>query len=416
MRPGPDPAGEPKRVAPMNGSFESRLKRKLDTLESLQLRRSPGEIRSGMGVELTRDGRRLLNFSSNDYLGLARHPEVLRAQREAVREYGAGSGGSRLVCGNHPLYRDLEESLAGWKNREASLVFGSGFLTSLGVVPALTGARDGIVYDELSHRCLIEAARLSDAESTSFPHNGVGELARWLDERREEFDAVLVMTEGIFSMDGDRAPLRRLREMTRKQDAWLLVDEAHSAGVWGEDGAGLTPGLETPVEVSMGTLSKAFGNYGGYVAGDAALREFLINRAGSWIYSTGLPPAVVAGNRAALDVIREESRRRRLKQNVSRVAGWLDERDIPRPDPASQVFPLITGDPDQTIRAGELLRERGIFAVPIRYPTVPRKLGRIRISLRSDHQSEHLKRLRAGIRMLEEEDLLLKVDLSYSRP
>jgi len=387
-------------------SMRERTEGKLEGLRRLDLERSLPPLSAGDGRHVTVQGEEYLNFSSNDYLGLAGDPKVVRAAQSALEQFGAGAGGSRLICGNHPLYGRLEEAIADWKDREAAVVFGSGYLTGIGVIRALLTGRDAVVYDELSHRCLLEGAALCDAQSVSFEHNDPGHLERVLDGL-DVAGEILVVTEGIFSMDGDRAPLRELRSRTARRGAWMMVDEAHSAGVWGPRGAGLTPALEEPVEVAMGTLSKAFGGYGGYVAGSASLIEYLINRATPLIYSTGLPPAVVAGNLAALHRIRGRSRgRERLKRHVRRVAEELRERDVPLPEPPSQVIPIPTGDADETLRAGARFREEGLYAVPIRHPTVPRHRGRLRVSLRADHTDDDLERLLVAVDRLDGEGLL----------
>lgn len=392
-------------------SLNERTENKLEGLRRLNLRRRLPSLSGGDGRHVQVDGKEYLNFSSNDYLGLSSDQEVVRAAQSALEQFGAGAGGSRLICGNHPLYRRLEEALADWKDREAALVFGSGYLTSLGVLRALMSGRDHVVYDELSHRCLLEGIRLSGASSTAFDHNDPDHVEDVLAEL-DGADEVLVVTEGIFSMDGDRAPLDAIRRHTDSRGAWMLVDEAHSAGVWGDGGAGLTRGIEPPVEVAMGTLSKAFGGYGGYVAGSRSLVDYLVNRATPLIYSTGLPPSVVAANLAALNRIRSrDGLRERLHSHVDEVASWLDGRGLPRPDPPSQVIPLLTGEPEATLQAGERFREAGLYAVPIRYPTVPRGRGRVRVSLRADHTAADLERLKAVVEQLDRDGLLRREDL-----
>jgi len=393
----------------MSESFRQRLETKLTTLRSLDLKRTlPGPV-DKLGRSCRLNGTEYLNFSSNDYLGLADEFEVKNAAEAVMNQYGAGAGGSRLICGDHPVYAQLERELAEWKQRNSALVFGSGYLTSLGVIRAVTSGRDLIIHDELAHRCLIDGARLSEASVKSYQHNSIRHLRRLLEEARSSYDAVLVLTEGIFSMDGDRAPLQDTVDVCREFDAWLLVDEAHSAGVWGREGAGLTPELDPSPEITMGTLSKTFGSYGGYIAGSERLRNYLINRAGSLIYSTGLPPAVVQASLVALNLIRtDKDRRKRLKQIIRRCQKWFDKRGIPLPQPATQVLPVVTGDVDKTLEAGSILREEGIFAVPIRYPTVPRKQGRIRISLRADHTSADVSRLLESLDRLEREGYFVR--------
>lgn len=391
----------------MRSTLDERTRQKLDGLKRLGLRRELPDVTGGDGRRIVVDGEEYLNFSSNDYLGLAHDQEVVQAAQSALEQFGAGAGGSRLICGNHPLYRRLEKELADWKGREAGLVFGSGYLTSLGVIRGILSGRDHVIHDALSHRCLLEGVTLSGATSSSYEHNDLADLRDKLDSVPEDAGDVLVVTEGVFSMDGDRAPLQSIREMTREQGAWMMVDEAHSAGVWGPEGRGLTAELEDSVEVSMGTLSKAFGGYGGYVAGSRTLIDFLVNRATSLIYSTGLPPSVVAGNLAALNLIRRRpERRERLRNHVIRVTDRMASRGLPLPDPPSQVIPLLTGDSETTLEAGERFQAEGLYAVPIRYPTVPRHLGRLRISLRSDHTEEDIDRLMDAVEELDREGLL----------
>lgn len=391
----------------MSDSFHKRLETKLTALEKLGLRRILPNRSGPIGRTIRTEQQSLLNFSSNDYLGLSTNEELKKVHVNAAEEYGVGSTGSRLICGNHPEYEKLEQELAEWKQTESALVFGSGYLTNIGVIRAVTGGRDWILYDELSHRCLIEGARLSQAKEESFAHNNLRGLKQKLESRSNQFDQVLVLVEGIYSMDGDRAPLESLRSCTDHYDAWLLVDEAHSAGVWGENGSGLSTALTSPPEIAMGTCSKAMGSYGGYVAGSESLRNFMINRATSFIYSTGLPPSVVSANRRAISLIREDSARRdQLKNNVSTIKREFAARGIPLPSPPSQIIPLVTGRAEQTLKAGKILRDQGIYAVPIRYPTVPRGQGRIRISLRSDHTEEDLANLMEAIDELDRRELL----------
>ncbi|MFB6356554.1 MAG: aminotransferase class I/II-fold pyridoxal phosphate-dependent enzyme, partial [bacterium] len=225
----------------MSKTFEDRLQRRLNSLREIDLFRELPDYKSGVGRTVEQEGETYVNFSSNDYLGLSTHGEVIEAQNEASKEYGAGSGGSRLISGNHELYGQLEGNIAEWKQTEAALVLGSGYLTNLGVIPAVTTGRDLIVCDELSHRCIVEATQLSEAESRQFTHNNVAKLRELLADCRATYDGCMIIVEGIYSMDGDRAPLKEILEVAGEMDCWVLVDEAHSSGVWGEGGAGLTP-------------------------------------------------------------------------------------------------------------------------------------------------------------------------------
>lgn len=396
----------------MSDRLDDRLERKLSSLEDLDLRRTLPNVSSPQQRTITVDDDQYLNFSSNDYLGMATDYEVSQTAHAVLERYGIGSGGSRLVCGEHPLFERLEKFLADWKGTEAALSFGSGYLTSLGVVRAVTTGRDVIFYDELSHRCLLEAVELSDAAGMEFSHNNLEELDDLLAEHRDEYDAALVVTEGIFSMDGDRAPVGDLASLTGDRDAWLMVDEAHSSGVWGPEGAGLTVEHGESIELSMGTLSKAVGGYGGFVAGSEVLREYLINRATTLIYSTGLPATTVAGNLSSLKKIRSrDDLREELKENVDRVTEAFEDREIPLPDPPSQVIPLLTGDTGSTLEAGRILEEEGLYAVPIRHPTVPRNQGRIRFSLRADHSGEDFGRLVEAVDRLDQAGLIKRSDI-----
>lgn len=391
----------------MSSTLGDRLQSKLDSLRKLDLERRLPEVTSPQGRMITVDGESYVNYSSNDYLGLATSYDVTQTTESVLERYGLGSGGSRLISGEHPLFERLEDFLADWKRTESALSFGSGYLTSLGVIRSITTGRDLILYDELSHRCLLEGIELSDAESCEYTHNDVDELRQRLETNRDDYDATLIVTEGIFSMDGDRARLEEITEVSDRYDAWLMVDEAHSAGVWGPDGAGLTPDYGDSVELPLGTLSKAVGGYGGYVAGSQVLREFLINRATTLIYSTGLPAGIVAGNLSALKQIKSrEKLRNDLRRNVDIVAEEFQSRGIPLPDPPSQIIPLLTGGTDSTIKAGERLKENGIYAVPIRHPTVPRHKGRIRFSLRADHTEQDLEKMLDCVDRLDQDDLI----------
>ncbi len=233
-----------------------------------------------------------------------------------------------------------------------------------------------------------------------------------LNEKRDQFDAVLIVTEGIFSMDGDRAPIGTLSEVSDRHNTWLMVDEAHSSGVWGPEGAGLTVQERESIDIAMGTLSKAVGGYGGFVAGSKALRDFLINRATTLIYSTGLPASVVAGNLSSLKKIKgRDQLREELKENVNRIAEHFEKRGIPLPAPPSQIVPVLTGGTEDTLEAGRIVREEGPYAVPIRHPTVPRNQGRLRFSLRSDHSEEDLGRLIEAVEKLDQVGLIKRDEI-----
>jgi 8-amino-7-oxononanoate synthase len=343
---------------------------------------------------VTRGGRELWNFAANDYLGLARHPEIEAALIEGVRRYGAGSAASRLVCGSLPPHRLLEDSLAAAKQTESALVFSSGFATSLGVIPAVVGKTDFILLDKLCHACLVDAARLSGATLRVFPHNDLRKLERLLSSIRakEPQARILVATESVFSMDGDLCPLREIVGLVENHDALLLLDEAHGFGVLGDRGMGLAEheNLQHRITFQMGTLSKAAGLSGGYVAASREWIDLLVNRARSFIYSTAPPPALAHAALTALDLIRGaegRSLRARLRENISQIA------DSPTP-----IIPRILGTNEAALSASTALADAGFMVPAIRFPTVPRGTARLRISLSAAHPPEAVAALYRKIR------------------
>lgn len=350
---------------------------------------------SPAGPRVTRGGREFWNFSSNDYLGLAGHPEITATLIEGVRRYGAGSTASRLVCGTLPPHRLLEDAIAEAKQAEAALVFSSGFATALGVIPAVAGKEDFVLLDKLCHACLVDAARLSGATLRVFPHNNLGKLGRLLVSIRAKHprSRILVVTESVFSMDGDLCPLRGIVDLTETHDALLLLDEAHGFGVLGEHGMGLAEGegLQRRVTFQMGTLSKAAGLSGGYVAASRDWIELLVNRARPFIYSTAPPPALAHATLAALELIRSEggkSLRGKLRKNISLIS------DFPTP-----IIPRILGSNEAALSAAAALAEAGFMVPAIRYPTVPRGTARLRISLSASHAPEAIAALTEALKL-----------------
>lgn len=338
---------------------------------------------SAQGPVVVQHGKSCLNFSSNDYLGLASSAELTMAVQEGVELYGAGSGASRLVCGTLPPHAALEEALADFKTTERALTFTSGFAVAMGTLPALLGPGDTVILDKLSHACLVDAARLSGATMRIFPHNHLEKLERLLQTAKGR---VLIVTESIFSMDGDAAPLREMVELKDRYGAWLLVDEAHAVGVLGPQGRGLAAelGLEGRIELQMGTLSKALGLSGGYLAASRQVIDLLINRARSFIYTTAPPPCVAHAALKALELVRGaegESRRRTLHTYVAQVRSVTgQEQACP-----SAIIPLILGDEKAAMEASAALRAQGLLVPAIRYPTVARGSARLRITLSASH-------------------------------
>ncbi len=368
---------------------------KLGELEGRSLRRALVDTTRATGIWLLREGRRLLSFSCNDYLNLTHHPAVQNAAIEALRVYGVGAGASRLVTGNHPLLGELEARLARLKGTETSCVFGSGYLANLGIIPAVVGSRDLILIDELAHACLWAGARLSLATTVPFRHADVGHVGGLLAELRGRYQRVLIATDGVFSMDGDIAPLGGLAALAQRHDAWLMSDDAHGLGVIGGGrGSNFVQGVKADIPLQMGTLSKALGAYGGYVCASAAVVEFIRNRARTAIYSTGLPPAMAAGALAALDVIEREPGYAALPLAKAKVFA----RRAGLPEPASPIVPIVLGEAKAALEASRMLADDGFLVVAIRPPTVPVGTARLRLTFTAQHPNDEIERLAELVR------------------
>ena len=370
--------------------LDSELKQIKDAGLHRQLRLVGGD----QGPTLTLGGREAINFSSNNYLGIANHPALAAAAKAAIDRYGCGAGASRLISGNMTLHEELEAKLAKFKNTEAALVFNSGFQANIGLLSTLTGEGDAILSDALNHASIIDGCRLSKAQTSVYAHCDLDALEAGLKQaapaRRR-----LIVTETIFSMDGDRAPLREIVELAEKYDAMVMVDEAHGTGVFGANGAGVVAelGLASRVLVQMGTLGKALGGFGAYVAGSQALCDLLINRCRSFIFTTALPPAVMAMALAAIDLVQSEPQRRdalrrncqKLKQGLSRLGFELGASESP-------ILPLLVGDAARCMAMSAALLDRGVFAQGIRPPTVPAGTSRLRITSMATHSEGQVDR------------------------
>lgn len=363
----------------------------LAALDAQQLRRRLVAYPEA-GGKICAHGKTYLNFSSNDYLDLAHHPEVIAASRDALERYGCGATASRLVTGTLALHEQLERALADHKGYPAALAFGSGFLANAGVIPALVGRGDTLLVDRLAHASILDAAHLSRARLQRFQHNDVDHLEALLagspDDGRK-----LVVTESVFSMDGDLAPLADIASAAQAHHAMLMVDEAHATGVFGPGGAGLVSadGLQQGVNVSMGTLSKALGGYGGFVACSAAMRELLVSRARAFIYTTGLPPAAAGAALGAIEALRkDEDLGAGLLQNAGQFRQRLHEAGLDTGRSGSQIVPVIVGDNERTLRLAQGLHDAGILAVAIRPPTVPQGSARLRLSVTLAHTASEL--------------------------
>ena len=341
------------------------------------------------------DGREVLNFSSNDYLDLGRHPHVMDRAREALDQYGIGSGASRLVTGTLPIHEELEARLAGEKGYEAALVFGSGYMANAGTIPVLAGREDLIFADKLVHASMIDACRLSGAKLLRWAHNDVQALEQRLEQHADCKARKLIIAESVYSMDGDIAPLREITALAEQYDAMVMIDEAHSTGTFGPGGAGLIRelGLEERVTVSMGTMSKAMAGYGGFIACSSNLRKLLVNSARAFIYTTAPPPAVIGAALGALDVLEASPRLGNILQaNAAFFRGLLHEAGLETLNSQSQIIPIVIGDNEKAVAISQRLREQGIIAAAIRPPTVPAGSARLRISITLAHLVDDLER------------------------
>src|SRR5882757_10487159 len=371
-------------------SLDAFAQAKLDALEQRHLRRALTDTVREDGIWVERDGRRLLSFSCNDYLNLTQHPAIKQAAIAAVEKYGAGSGASRLVTGNHPLYAELEARLAAIKQTEAAVVFGSGYLANAGIIPVLVGRNDLVLADELSHACLFAGAQLSRGKVMTFRHNDLDHLRMLMAEHRGFYEHVLIVTDGVFSMDGDLAPLAELNALADEYDAWLMSDDAHGLGVVGGGrGSSFSGNTHVPVPLQMGTLSKAIGAYGGYICASAPVIDLIRNRARTVIYSTGLPPACVAASIAALELIEREPGYAALP--VQKAKAFTRRADLP--EAQSPIVPVIIGEEEATLSASKMLSDEGYLAAAIRPPTVAAGTARLRLTFTAQHPDEHIERL-----------------------
>jgi len=389
-------------------AFENHLQSKLDGIAQAGLERRLRSVDSPQGVHLRLEGRDVLNFSSNDYLGLANHATLREAALRAVEAFGTGSGASRLICGSLSLHHKLEERLAEFKGAPAALTFSSGYSTAIGTLGACVGRGDILILDKRVHACVVDAARLSGAKLRVFRHNDLNDLEsilKWTANRPGIAGArpqVVIVTESVFSMDGDVAPLRDIIELKHRYGAWLMLDEAHATGVLGPHGRGLALqcGVADQIEIQMGTLGKALGAAGGYICGSRALIDLLINRARSFIFSTAPAPASVAAAIAGVAVAGSaegDARRERLWKRVSELSAVLSPGGVPGSDVQSPILPWILGEESRAVEVANRLRAAGIFAPAIRFPTVARGSARLRFTLTADHSADDIAALRQAL-------------------
>lgn len=361
-------------------------------------------VSGAQGSHVCLDGRQVLLLCSNNYLGLADHPLVKDAAIRAVESYGCGAGASRLVSGTMELHEHLEARLADFKRVEKALIFNSGYAANSGVIPALMDKGDVIFCDRLNHASIIDGCLLSRAQLIRYPHNDMKALRRLLEERATA-GRKMIITDGVFSMDGDCAPLPELVLLKQEFDALLMVDDAHGTGVLGAQGRGTAEqyGVSADIDIHMGTLSKAFGGFGGYIAASAEIIDYLVNRARSFIFSTALPPAVVAAAHAALDIIDSwegDRLRQQVLQRAEEFRGLLNDAGFATMGSTTQIVPLLVGGAQQTMQFSQMLLEQGIFVQGIRPPTVPLGSSRLRCTLMADHTESDVLRVVSAIKTI----------------
>jgi 8-amino-7-oxononanoate synthase len=390
--------------------FTTELEQRLAEIREQGLYRELRRVDSAQSPHVQINGKNFLNFSSNDYLGLANHPQLKEAATKAVERFGAGSGASRLICGSLAPHHELEAALADFKQTESALSFSSGYAAAVGSICALAGKDDIIILDKLVHACIVDAARLSGAKLRIFAHNGLTELEdilRWASQRPAaspdaRHPRALIITESVFSMDGDFAPLREIVALKNKYGAWLMVDEAHATGLYGKNRRGLAEefSVSDQIEIHMGTLGKALGSSGGYICGPRVLIDYLINRARTFIFSTAPVPASAAAAQAAIKLVQSpegESRLNQLWSLVHQTKTNLTQAGWPATAARSAIIPLHIGPEAQAVETAATLRELGLYIPAIRYPTVARGQSRLRLTLTAAHTTNDLTNLTTAL-------------------
>ena len=367
----------------------------LDSQKAHHLYRSRSIVDSPQTVELTIEGKHYLNFCSNDYLGHASHPKVIEAFIDGAKQYGVGSGASHLITGHSRAHHELEEALAEFVGRPRALLFSTGYMANLGVISSLLQKGDHVFEDRLNHASLLDGGLLSQARLQRYQHGDSRDLDAKLAASRAE--TKLVASDGVFSMDGDLATVMELAQVAQQHAAWLMIDDAHGLGVIGQRGRGLLEQAGASIDdvpILIGTLGKAIGTFGAFVAGDEALIETLIQKARSYIYTTALPPAVAVATLASLQLIDAEAwRRDKLQDNIRLFRERTNEAGIALTDSGAAIQPVIIGEVERTLQLSAALKQHGVLATAIRPPTVPQGTARLRITLSAEHSTQHIERL-----------------------
>ncbi len=372
-------------------SWYQYLQSELALREERQQIRKLHVTENGPDCWVTKDGKRLLNLASNNYLGLAGDKRLIEAAIEAASLYGAGATASRLIVGNYPLYEETEQDIANWKGTEKALLIGSGYTANLGALSALLGRNDVVYSDRLNHASITDGIILSRAEQKRYKHNDLEHLEKLLQETPAN-KRKLIVTDTVFSMDGDTAYLREIVHIKEKYNALLMVDEAHASGVYGQNGAGLAQELAERIDLHMGTFSKALGCSGAYLAGSKLLIDYLTNTMRSFIFTTGMPPSTVGSIKRAVEIVRDESTRRALlMQNGTLLRDLLKQAGFNTGGSSTHIVPIVIGSNEATISFSQMLQEKGIAAIAVRPPTVPENSSRIRLTVTSEHKPEEIR-------------------------
>jgi len=375
--------------------MDAELQAQLDQRRAEHLYRTRLNVASGCSSTLEVDGSTLVNFCSNDYLGLATHPEINQALKQAVDQYGTGSGASHLISGHSTAHQQLEEQLAEFTGRPRALLYSTGYMANMGTINALVGRHDLILQDQLNHASLLDGGHLSRATSQRYKHSDLDNLQQRLEQSTATRN--LIVTDGVFSMDGDLAPLEQLSEIATAHNAWLMVDDAHGFGVLGKQGGGLVEELNLSCEqvpVLVGTLGKSFGTFGAFVAGSEALIESLIQFSRSYIYTTAMPPAIAAATLTSLKIVREETwRREKLASLIGQFRRGAEQIGLQLMDSLTPIQPVVINDDQKVMQISAELRAQGFLVGAIRPPTVPVGSGRLRITLSADHSEQQVEQL-----------------------
>ncbi|MCH9698939.1 MAG: 8-amino-7-oxononanoate synthase [Gammaproteobacteria bacterium] len=377
----------------MNQVFN--LEQRLVENRKANLYRQRQIVEGPQGIEIQVDGQSFLNFSSNDYLGLANHPLLKQAMQQAVEHYGVGTGAAHLICGHSEAHHALEQELADWTGRERALLFSTGYMANLGVISALLSRSDAVFEDRLNHASLLDGGLLSGARFERYRHADCDDLQRRLDQ--SQANRKLVVTDAVFSMDGDIAPLQPLSRVCSQNNAWLMVDDAHGIGVLGQQGRGslqLSGIDQQQAPVLMATLGKALGTFGAFVAGSEQFIEYLIQCARTYIYTTAMPAAIAEATRVSLELVQKEQwRRDRLTELITYFQSGLNQLGIQAPTSKTPIQPIILGDSERVLKMSNVLRDNGLWITAIRPPTVAKGTARLRVTLCSEHTEKHINRL-----------------------